>query len=277
MLGTLLIFCNVSPIDSMEEDETPIILQSYPSFDVEEMYDTELLPIDGKLIILIGEGQIYPDNPTPPQIYISIYTAKDYPNSGYSLSRYVDVSAGNIEFRFAGVLHYFGMWPSFGPAITSQSFSISNGDYTLRIKYQFEEDVYHLKVTDEYIRLTPTDTSFTELRYELFWRYVPRSFAYICDANAEMSYLCNDFSDTLLSEIDLEEFYYPESGRIPYERTWNDKQVRYFTYESESDYDHAVEILEAFTHNHIMEREIRITLRNWMNERYGSYNFDAGN
>ncbi|HEQ97924.1 MAG TPA: hypothetical protein ENO22_01120 [candidate division Zixibacteria bacterium] len=274
MLGILLISCNVSPVDSMEADDTPLILQSYPSFDVEEMYDTELLPIDDKLIILIREGQVYLDNPTPPQISIGIYTAREYPHSGYSLSRYVDVSPGNIEFRFAGVLQYFGMWPSFGPAVTSQLFAISNGDYTLRIKYQFQEDLYNLKVTDEYIRLIPVDTNFTEPRYELYWRYVPGSFAYICKASTEMSYLCDYFADTLLSEIDLEEFYYPDSGWIPYERSWNDKHVRYFIYESESDYDHAVEILEAFTHDHIMQREIRITLRNWMSERYGSFNFD---
>ena len=103
-------------------------------------------------------------------------------------------------------------------------------------------------------------------------RYKSNSFAFFCGTST----MCNEFIDTLISQIDLVEFTYPDSGDIPYKRLAEEHisnaPTRFFFYGSESNYVKAGEILKAYTFGHIIPRSgINMWIRNWKNQKYMSW------
>ena len=67
----------------------------------------------------------------------------------------------------------------------------------------------------------------------------------------ETSWICEDFLDTLKTIIEIEEFEFPDYGKIPdpdssYGHHY-DSKTRFFTYKSEQDFDRAGDVSGDFT------------------------------
>jgi hypothetical protein len=121
-------------------------------------------------------------------------------------------------------------------------------------------------------------TKFTEPEFEVFWRYPQNSFVYLCGTKTETSWIGDDFLSVLLSEVNLEEFKFPDYGEICYPRSsqghYYDMPARYFIYKSEEDFDKAGEILKSYNESVISSYSgVGISLTNWKNKYFYSWLF----
>lgn len=168
---------------------------------------------------------------------------------------------------------------AFGPARSTSYLNISIEEYLVYFSYRGVTDKYVLTVFDSSLGINEETSRFTKPELKLFWRYPPNSFAYLCGTMNETSWICDDFLDTLLGAINLEEFQFSDSGRIPYpcssSGSYYNMPVKYFYYEKEEDFDKAGEKLKSYTQNVVKPYlGIGIELINWKNKKFYSWLFD---
>jgi len=118
----------------------------------------------------------------------------------------------------------------------------------------------------------------TATECELYWRYPPNSFAYLCGTTIETSWICDDFLDSMLYHVSIIEFEFPDSGEICYPRAsqghYYDMPARYFFYEREADFDSAGAVLKRYTEQVISQYSgVGIHLIGWNNKDYMSWLF----
>lgn len=239
----------------------------------------DIRPIEGNIIFSVKEGYEHYDSISEPSIMLSMTTEKIYHCYNWSIISEITIMSNKILIDFLGIYVPLVCLRAFGPATSTSFLNISNGEYSLYFSYMNDTDGYILTVTDSFISITDDVSHFTEPEFNLFWRYPPNSFVYLCGTTIETSWICEDFLDTLLSEIDLEEFQFPDSGEIPYPRSsmghYYDMPAKYFFYEKDEDFDKAGEILELYTRNVIAQYSgVGISLINWKKKGYFSWLFD---
>jgi len=244
-----------------------------------ELRPEELKPIEGNIIISVHEGYQGYDSISEPSIMLSMATEKIYPCCNWSIISKVTVWSNKISIDLLGIrVPEIGL-TALGPAKFTSFLDISEGEYLLYFSYRNVIDRYVLTVTDSSIEITEYVSQLTKPKFKLFWRYPPNSFVYLCGTTTETSWICEDFLDTLLSEIDLEEFQFPDFGEIPYPRSsdghYYDMPAKYFFYKKDEDFDKAGEILESYTQNVISQYSgIGISLISWDNKKYFSWLFE---
>ena len=241
--------------------------------------EKELKPIEGNVVFSIQERYQDPDTNRKPSIMLSAVTEKTYSCCNWSIISKVTAQSDKISIDFLGIYVPEVCLTAVGPAGSTSFLNISTGVYSLCFSYRNITDRYVLIITDSSIKINDDVSQFTQPKFRLFWRYPSNSFAYLCGTTTETSWICEDFLDTLLSEIDLEEFQFPDSGEIPYPGSsmghYYDMPARYFFYEKDEDFDKAGEILKSYTQNVIKQRSgIGISLISWKNKRYLSWLFD---
>ncbi len=256
-----------------------MFLLVFLSCDVFDSPEKELKPIEGNIIFSVKEGYENYDSISEPGIMLSMATEKIYGCYNWSIISKIMVQGNKVLIDLLGVYVPEICLTALGPAISTSFLDISNGKYLLYFSSKNIIDRYVLTVTDSSIKITEDVSQFTKPKFELFWRYPPSSFAYLCGTTTETSWICEDFLDTLLSEINLKEFQFPDSGEIAYSRSsmgyYYDMPAKYFFYENEKDFDKAGEILKSYTQNVIIQYSgIGISLISWKNKKYLSWLFD---
>ncbi|OYD17638.1 hypothetical protein CH333_00025 [candidate division WOR-3 bacterium JGI_Cruoil_03_44_89] len=254
-------------------------LFGFLSCDIFNFSKKELKPIEGDITFSVKEGYREHDSISEPGIMLSMVTEKIYPCCNWSIISEVSVKGNKISIEILGIYVPEICLTALGPATSTSFLDISNGEYLLYFSYGNMTDGYVLTVTDSFIKVTEEVTRFTKPEFKLFWRYPQNSFAYLCGTTTETSWICEKFLDTLLSEIDLEEFQFPDSGEIPYPRSsdghYYDMPAKYFFYEKDEDFDKAGAILKSYTQNVITQYSgVGISLINWKNKKYLSWLFD---
>ncbi len=247
--------------------------------DIFDSSEKELKPIEGNITFGIQEGYQVHDAISKPSIMLSMVTEKIYPCFNWSIISRIRVKNNEISIDFLGIYLPEVCATAVGPAKSTSFVDISEGEYLLYLSYKDITDRYVLILTDSSIEITEDTSQFTKPKLKLFWRYPANSFAYLCGTTTETSWICEDLLDTLLSEINLEEFQFPDSGEIPYPCSsmghYYDMPAKYFFYEKDEDFDKAGEILKSYTQNVIKQRlGIGISLISWKNKRYLSWSFD---
>jgi len=238
-----------------------------------------LKPIESNIIFSVQEGYQDHNSISEPSIMLSMATEKIYGCCNYTIMSEVSVEGKVISIGLSGIYAPEICLTALGPATSLSFLDISNGEYSLCFSYRGIADRYVLTVTDSSIEITKDVSQFTNPKFKLFWRYPPNSLAYLCGTTTETSWICEDFLDTLLSEIDLEEFQFPDSGEIPYPRSsmghYYDMPAKYFFYDRDEDFDKAGEILKSYTQDVIIEySDVGISLISWKNKRFLSWLFD---
>ena len=241
--------------------------------------EKELKPIEGNIIFSVQEGYTNYDSISEPSIMLLMVTEKTYPCCNWSIISDIAVQSNKISIDFLGIYVPEICLTAFGPAQSTSFLDISEGEYSLYFSYRGITDRYFLTVTDSFIKITEDVSQFTKPKFKLFWRYPPHSFVYLCGTSTETSWICEDFLDTLLSEINLEEFQFPDSGEIPYPRSsmghYYDMPAKYFFYKKDEDFDKAGEILKSYTQSVIAQYPgVGISLTSWKNNEYLSWLFD---
>lgn len=240
----------------------------------------ELKPIEGNIIFSVQEGYRDHSSISEPSIMLSMVTEKIYPCCNWSIISEITVQSYKISIDFFGIYVPEICLTALGPAQSTSFLDISEGEYSLYFSYGGVTDRYVLTVTDSSIKISGNVSQFTKPKFKLFWRYPPNSFVYLCGTTTETLWICEDFLDTLLSEINLGEFQFPDSGEIPYPRSsdghYYDMPAKYFFYIKDEDFDKAGEILKSYTQNVIAQYSgIGISLISWKNKKYLSWLFDS--
>ena len=238
-----------------------------------------LKSIEGDLVFQIEEGHLNDAAISEPRIILSMVTDKTYPCCNWSIRYKTLVQDNEISIDLSGIFAPEVCFTAIGPATSRSFLDISTGEYSVYFSYRNLTDSYSLNVTDSSIEITEHTSRFTKPKSELLWRHPPKSFAYLCGTTTETSWMCEDFLDTLLGEVDLEEFQFPDSGEIPYPCSsaghHYDAPTRYFFYEKDEDFDKAGEILRSYTQDVIVPQlGIGISLIGWKNERHLSWLLD---
>jgi hypothetical protein len=245
-----------------------------------DIFDSaDIRPIEGNIIFSIKEGYETYTSISEPRVMLSMATEKIYHCCNWSIISEITVMSNIILIDLLGIYVPELCLRAFGPATSTSFLPIPNGEYSLRFMYMNHIDRYMLTVTDSFVRITEEVSSFTEPEFTLFWRYPPNSFAYLCGTTTETSWICEDFLHTLIQEIDLEEFQFPDSGEIPYPLSsdghYYDMPAKYFLYETDEDFEKAGDILQSYTETIIADYSgVGISLINWKNKEYYSWLFD---
>lgn len=229
----------------------------------------ELKPIEGNIIFNIQEGYQQQDAVSKPDIILKMVTEKIYLHFNHSIIADQFLGEDWILTDLQGISIPLILAPALGPARYSSFLDIPVGEYSVYFSYMCVTDRYLLTVTDSYIKVTEDAAQFTHPEFNLFWRYPPNSFVYLCRTTDETAWIVEDFLDTLLGQINLERFQFPDTGEIPYPRSYTNTIARYFFYENEEDFDRAGEILESYTQDVIVHHPgVSISLINWKNKRH---------
>lgn len=214
-----------------------------------------------------------------PSIVLSMATEEWYSCSNFSIVSEISQVESTITVNLLGIYMPEICLPAFGQATSRKFLNITPGVYSLNFIHGFFMDMYRLIVTDSSIEVNKILKLFTRPEFELYWRYPPNSFVYLCGTTTETSWICDDFLFRLLSETELEEFQFPDYGEICYPRSsmghYYDMPAKYFIYNKEEDFDKGGEILESYTQSVIVHYSgVGISLKNWKGRFYYSWLFD---
>ena len=237
-----------------------------------------LKPIEGNIMFRIHEGYEHYDSIGEPGIMLSMETKKIYPCCNWLIKSGIAIHGNKILIYISGIYVPKICLTALGPATSESSLDISNGEYLLEFPFGPVTDIYNLIITNSYIKVTKVESHFTEPEFNLYRRYPSNSFVYLCGTTTETSWICEDFLDTLLNRITLEEFQFPDSGRICYPCSsggcYYEMPAKYFYYENEEDFEQAGEILKSYTVDVLGQYSgVEISLINWKNEKYYSWQF----
>jgi hypothetical protein len=241
---------------------------------------SDLHSIEGRILFKVYEGHSSDDLEGQPRIILELRTEKIYCCCNNRIISDVTRSGGYIAVHLKGVLFPELCLTSLGPAMSRDFLDLPEGAYSLNFRQWSSSDKYTLTVRKDAIEIDPGVTNFTAAENLLFWRYPENSFAYYCGTMTETAWVCDDFLSHLIREIDLDEFCFPDYGKIPYSRSsqghYYDAAARYFRYKTEDDFHRAGEVLAAYSREVIVGMEgIGLCLKNWKNKNYCSWLFQA--
>ncbi|MFC1726096.1 hypothetical protein ACFL4T_10755 [candidate division KSB1 bacterium] len=240
--------------------------------------ENELLPIEGDINFSIREIHRNYNETSEPEIFISFSTEKIYPCCNYPIIFNPFKSAHHILLSLYGIEVPDMCLPALGPACGGYFLDIDNGKYNLCFRYRDIDDRYVINVSDTSIVITETEPQYTKTGYNVYWRYPPNSFAYLCGTTTETSWICENFLNSLKNAVNISEFQFPGYGQIPYPPSsaghYYDMPAKYFYYEKENDFETAGEVLRAYSENVVIQYSgVGISLINWKNKKFLSWLF----
>ena len=235
-----------------------------------------MLPIDGKVIVSIAEGWFPWHEEGSPDVILTMNTERNYPCCNYSIEADVTVRTGSVYISLEHIYVPEICLTSPGPASYQSTLALGPGTYELVIEQLFLRDTYTLVVTESKIQIEGSPGRLTTLDKALSWRVPAQSFVYLCGTTTELSWMCDDFLDSLLALGSLQEFSFPDSGVIPYQASssghWYDAPGRFLRYGNEADFDSAGAVLQDYVQSVIGDSQgIGLSLTNWQNKQFRSW------
>jgi hypothetical protein len=235
-------------------------------------------PVDSKINFKLYEWHPVSNNDDigKPEIFLNMSTDKSYPCCNYGLNFTKVISGKNITLTIYSVSEPDICLTAFGPAVESIPCNLPDGAYNLGIIINHVQDKYSVTISDKNIYIKSISNKNSYPLYENYYRYPAKSFAYFCGTNLNSKYIWEDFLDTLKSKISITEYTFPDSGQKPYPEImgghYYDPPAKYFTYNSEEDYDKIGQIMNTYTKNHSKDMDgVGISVTNWLNKNFYSW------
>ena len=231
-----------------------------------------------KLDIYEGHFSFITDNPEPQNI-IHLSTDLIYPCCNYSIvinqktdDKIIDLEIDSINIPSACLT-------ALGPAKYYGQVALKNGDITLHILNGNVSNDFKLSVSDTLIKITPINDSYIKLSEQMVWRYRENSFVYSCGTMEATNWLYDAFKDSIMTIQGIKQFYYPDSGRIPYPREPSGYYVNhpclFFQYENESDWELIKQKLADYSKSTITNYSgVGIYVENYLGSREWSWRFE---
>lgn len=238
--------------------------------------DYKKLPIEGNLSFNISESYVDYNKAGLPVIFFSLKTEKIYGCFNYQIITDITSSGDNVDVNILGIEATNICLTALGPASSRTEIDLPDGSYNLKIHSADFSDSYNLSVTDKSINIDGNNHTGTKPLHRINWRYPKNSFAYMCGTLTQDSSICNDFLDTLESKIDLQEFTFPDSGKIPYPAGsaghYYDMPAKYFYYQSELEFNKIESILRDYKEKYLSNKMgYGISIINWVNKSVYSW------
>lgn len=166
-----------------------------------------------------------------------------------------------------------------GPALYYGELILENGDVTLSILNGNVLNDFKLSVSDTLIHITPLNNSYIQVSEQVVWRYRENSFVYSCGTMEETTWIYDDFRDSILTIQGVEQFYFPDSGRIPYPRYSMGYYVNhpclYFQYADETDWELVKQKIKEYSENTITQYSgTGAYVKNYLNDMEWSWRYD---
>lgn len=238
------------------------------------------LNVDDILHVGISEGNFsYLTNLPGPHNAISIVTDYIYPCCNFQIVVDEQSSDGVVSLEILSVYRPEICLTALGPASYIGLVDLENGETLLRITNGNVINEIELLVTDSLITLTPLSTSFISVGETEIWRYRENSFVYSCGTMEASAWMYAAFKDSILSVSGVEQFYYPETGSIPYPRYpmghYVDHACLYFQYPHEESWNQVKEKLVLFSTDSVSQYSgVGIFVSNYLGDWEYSWRWD---
>jgi len=221
---------------------------------------------------IIETYRFYPSGVGEPELTLSIETNRLFGCANYTLDLDMKVEGEAISVAFLGVNEPDYCLTSTGPAYAYLPLPALGGDLSLSFSFSGKTDLYQASISDQSIEIAPRKGRFSQRQEERLWRYPPRSFALVCDAEVWGEEVCSSFRSLLLTEINLVEISFPEGGKNPYPtdtkeagRNW---RAWYFQLGQEEDFLLVNQVFCSFVST---RPDLAAYLLSWKNERVRSW------
>jgi hypothetical protein len=234
--------------------------------------------IDSKVIFKFYEW--YPVNngnqTGAPEMYLGIYTEKAYPCCNYTLNSTKVINGKDISITLNSLIEPDICLTAFGPATENLPFKLQNGEYNFSINLNHVKNNYTVNVSNKNITVKANSGDNTTPLYHNYYRYPANTFVYMCGTTLTSKYIYEDFLDTLKSKINIVEYKFPEDGQKPYPNSmgghYYEPHAKYFTYQSEEDFDKIGKTMNAYIKSHLNDWEgVGISITNWLNKNFYSW------
>jgi|GEM_PF-795935 len=224
--------------------------------------------------VILWPQETYTEENQVPVLQLNFQTTKIYPCINFGIALTQEVDENTLIIRFDSIIRHQICLTAIGPA--SGGIPIAENIQQLVLVNGDEIDRYDLFISSEKVSLTPSDTSFTQIEANTWFRYPENSFAFICGTNTDNIQHCSDFYSILIDSLDVKPFNFQGKGVIPYPVSssghWNDNSTQFFTYADIEEFKKAGALLEAYTQDNIIPNSgVTLQLLNWKNQHYLSW------
>lgn len=214
-------------------------------------------------------------NPPPsyegeiPSLKFQFITSQTYNCFNYEIATTQFIMNNELIVRFDSILEYDGCSRAIGPA--NAFVDLQENINRLVLINGIAIDTYQIDLTDEMVKVNPIVKSFTSVEHSKTFRYPENTFVYSCWTNIDNPEICADFFNILLDSTSIIEYEFDGEGRLPL--SYSSDGAKFFSYNNESDYAKAGELLEkyALEKNFLFDNSIRISLQGWNNKDYRSW------
>jgi len=252
---------------------------SDPSTPSNETYDS----IEGKVFFHFKEMFEFSEKKEQPRITLILRTEKLYSHGGLEIAAKMALENNSINIKIDGIKHLNVGTDAFAYAGWKTFLDIPSGVYELNFLRNWDQpkrtgylDTYTVLVDEKSVCVKKSIQNFTDTDYDLYWRYPPNSFAYICGTLVQDSCMCTVFLDSLKKIVNIEQFIFPSEGIKPYplysSGHYHDTAAQFFKYFDEQDYLKAGEFLKNYSKDVLKDYEgLSISLIGWNNVNYMSW------
>ncbi len=254
---------------SCESTEPELDIEEDPFYKVDDIFHLDIYE---------GYYNLQTDEPGRQNI-VHLATDSIYPCYNYKIIINQENSNNAINLEIDSIYISSGCLTALGPAQYYGEFTLENGDVSLNIMNGNISNDFKLSVSDSLIRITPINDSYVQLSEQLVWRYRENSFVYSCGTMEETTWIYDDFRDSILAIQGIEQFFYSDSGRIPYPRKpdgyWVNNPCLFFQYANEADWELVKQKLMEYSKNTISQYSgIGVYVENYLNDREWSWRYD---
>lgn len=235
--------------------------------------ESRILPIESPILFKVYEGYERTDLVGYPFPKLYSETELTYPYLDCELTTEYNFQDSVLQVNYINVFIFDVSIHGSDPATSETNLHFLENELNLYLNFEEYSDLYRITLTDTTISIFAESTSFSSPITNLYWRYKENSFVCLFKRRGRVwSHHYEAFINAVEDEIELVEFSYPDSGRIPYWQVeeWGEYPLtppRFYTYESDEDFARIGEILESYTLAHIpWEANVHIKLINWKNE-----------
>lgn len=237
------------------------------------------LPVqpNSEFIFQVQEAHRLDGLPGEPESMLFLVTAEQLECCNYQIRTQVKTQGEMLRVDVLGMELPGGMClTALGPARAQVPLSSLAALERIVFRRGGEAAAFRVTVDETSIHVSGPGSELTHPGDTLVWRFPRRSMVYTCGTLTEDSCLCQQFRDTLLARLDLESIAVPEMGLWPYPKEtigyYYNMTPLVYHYSSESEFEHAGELLEQFTRSTLSGRQgVGLALNNWRNEEHASW------
>lgn len=213
-----------------------------------------------------------------PRPVLVVKTVERFGCFNYGIEYHQVANENEIDLQLLGVLPREICLTAIGPATTRIPLPENSGNRDLRIWDASAMDHCQLRIREDRLELSPSDTSFSELDNERFYRKPEHSLYLQCTTKESSLSSCEAFEEWFTDQLSLDSYEFPTDGVNPYhpsDSSGNTLRInRFYTHSDGLSFQEVESRLETYIQeNEWDERTSWIRIYNWKNERVFSSEF----